>query len=559
VKPWHERFPDIYKYESAFWLAKNFAQAPLRVGAEISFTGTITVTVKLDKRLQRRTFELRVLYPPGYPYVPPRVEFLKPRIKRARHQGVDGAPCLFPPSAWKLNFPASEFYAAIERWLGYHLQGRYPRELAIYELPEYLSYSAFSILTVPQLMEMVADREAGSFAIDELLGYDLGALWSVDGKIVGRELLDALAPGNARNFKRRNGRWYRLHAEPAPVHNTIELQQLLASHGHHADLRKRPQETRDLIGLIFPDSAMRQERFLMLDLGVASKKVRPEVGKGWQVRAPQAYIVSHKEMFRRLEGIRDMAQLEDRRVVCFGLGAIGSPLTIALAREGVGDFMLCDPDTVRPGNVIRHALDLMSVGQFKAEAVESALSRINPSVRTASETFNLNDPDMIAARLRDSDLALLAIGDDLREELIGEIITTAEDPQPIILARTLHAGHAFRVALIRPRIDACLHCLVEYQAEQHPDWIYVPPDDLPEVYDAGCATPSRVGSGLTCQQAALFAAARALDVLENRVGELNHWLWVERPIPNGDLRLSNPTTLHHARFGPRADCPVCGV
>jgi hypothetical protein len=61
---------------------------------------------------------------------------------------------------------------------------------------------------------------------------------------------------------------------------------------------------------------------------------------------------------------------------------------------------------------------------------------------------------MITARVRDRDLVLLAIGDDLREELIGEIITTSEQQPPMILVRTLHAGDVFRVALVRPGIDA---------------------------------------------------------------------------------------------------------
>lgn len=559
MKPWHERFPSIYEYERAFWLDNGFEQAADRDEQEISFTGTITATVKLEQRLQSRPFKLRVIYPPGYPYVPPRVEFLDPKIKRARHQGLDGAPCLFPPAAWTLNFPASEFHTAIERWLDFHLQGRFPRELALYELPEYLPYSAFSILAPPQLLELLADRNAGRFSVDELLGVDLGVLWRVDEKVIGRELLDALAPTRTRKVELRIGRWYRLSEEPPPVQNTAELQQLLARHGHPVDLSKRPRLTRDLLGVVFPDAAMQEERFLMFDLGVKSKNVQSEVGKGWRVRSPQTYIVSHEELFRRLEGVRDVARLEDRRVVCFGLGAIGSPLALALAREGVADFMLCDPDTLRPGNIIRHALDLMSVGQFKAEAVESALARINPFLRTAVETKSLTNPDMISARLRDSDLALLAIGDDLREELIGEIIATSEQPQPLILVRILHAGDAFRVALVRPGIDACLQCLVEYQTEGHADWIPVPAADLPDVYDTGCAAPARPGAGLTGQQAALFAAARALEVLEDRVGENNHWLWVERPVPNADPRLRTAVTLYQTRFEPRAGCATCGV
>jgi molybdopterin/thiamine biosynthesis adenylyltransferase len=555
VKPWNERRPDIYEYERAFWLDKGFTQTPLRAGTEISFTCTITVTFKLDRQLQARTFELRVLYPPGYPYVPPRVEFLNPRIKRARHQGLDGAPCLFPASAWTLNFLASELYATIERWLTFHLQGRFPREFAIYELPEYLPHSAFSILTSPQFTDIIKGQPAGRFSVDELIGHDLGVVWAVDENIIGRELLEALA----RKVTRRVGRWYRLSAEPPPVHNTVELTQLLARSGHQVDLQARPQTDRHLIGLVFPDSVLTEERLLMLDLGVKSKNVQPKVGRGWLLRCPQTYIVSRDELFRRLHGVRDVAQFEHRRIACFGLGAIGSTTALALAREGVAEFTLCDPDSIRPGNVTRHALDLMSVGQPKTDAVELALTRIDPFLQTTVETESLTDPGMIEARIQGVDLVLLAIGDDLREELIGEIVTAAEEPAPIMLARTLHAGDAFRIALIRPGIDACLHCLDDYQTEQHPDWIYVPPDELPEVYDTGCAAPSRVGSGLTCQQAALFAAARALDFLENRASGFNHWLWVERPITNGDPRLSNPMTLHQMRFEPRADCPVCGV
>lgn len=559
MKPWHERFPSIYGYERGFWLDKGFEQARQRPGEEISFTGTITGRVKLDQRLQERQFKLRVAYPPGYPYIPPRVEFIDPKIKRARHQGLDGAPCLFPPQAWTLNFPASEFHTAIERWLDCHLQGRFPRELALYELPEYLPYSSFSILAPPRLLDAIKDQSAGRFSVDELLGHDLGVLWRVSEKAIGRELLDALAPAKTRKVELRIGRWYRLPDEPAPVQNTAELQQLLARHGHHVDLRKRPQVGRDLVGLIFPDHALQEERILMLDLGVKAKNAQTDVVKGWPLRSPRTYIVSHEELFRRLHGVRDVARLEDRLVVCFGLGAIGSPMALALAREGVADFMLCDPDTLRPGNIVRHALDLMSVGQFKAEAVESALARINPFLQTATETESLTNPEMITARVRDAALILLAIGDDLREELIGEIIATSEQPPPVILVRTLHAGDAFRVALIRPSIDACLQCLDDYQTEQHPDWIPVPAADLPDVHDNGCAAPARPGTGLTCQQAALFAAARALEVLEDRTGENNHWLWVERPVANADPRLRSAKTLYETRFEPRAGCAICGV
>lgn len=559
MKPWHERFPSIYEYEQSFWLDKGFGQASLRAGEEIAFTGTITARVKLHGELQAHAFKLRVIYPPGYPYISPRVEFLDPKIKRARHQGLDGAPCLFPPAAWTLNFPASEFYIAIERWLGCHLAGSFPRELALYELPEYLPYSAFSVIAAPEILEKMNGHDAGRFSVDELLGHDLGVIWSLNEHIIGRELLEAVAPARTRKVLRRVGRWYRLSEEPPPIHNTVELQQLLSHHGHQVDLRKRPQLDRHLIGLVFPDAALEEERFLILDLGVKSKKTQAEVSKGWHARAPHTYIVSHQELFRRLQGVRDLAELDKMRVVCFGLGAIGSPTALALAREGIGKFTLCDPDTLRPGNIIRHALDLLDVGQPKAEALEAALARVNPSIDTAVETAHLTHPDVIATKLTRANLVLLAIGNDLSEELIGEIVATSQTPPPLILARTLHAGAAFRVALVRPGIDACLRCLVDYQQERNPAWIHVPASDLGDVFDEGCASPARPGAGLTSQQAALFAAARTLEMLEGRTSETNHWLWIERPISNGDARLQTPMTLHQARFHPRPGCPICSV
>ncbi len=556
MRAWYQRFPTIYADERAYWLGKGFEQADVRRDG-VTFTGTITARIGGDAGLEQHQFKLRVKYPPGYPYVAPTVEFLDPPIKRARHQGVNGEPCLFPPAAWTTTLPASELYLAIERWLGYHLAGHFPRELALYELPEYFAWTPFTVLTSSVVFERLAGKRAGRLSVDELVGHELGVLWSVDEQVIGTELEDALAPPRTRKRVRHPGKWYRLDEEPPAVKNTAELQRTLKRSGHDVDLSRRPRE-KQLIGLVFRDAMLDEERILVLDIGVASKKAKPTVGKGWSVRAPQLYIVSHQELFRRLEGVRDTAELSQKRIVCFGLGAIGSHLVLALAREGVGSFALCDPDTLRPGNIVRHALDLLSVGQFKAEALEAALSRINPSADTLPEVQNLSHPDVIAAKLRDADLVIAAIGNDLQEELLSEVVVASDERPPMLLVRTLHSGAAFRVALLRPGVDACLTCLADYRAEQHPDWIDVPPDHLPDVFDAGCATPARPGAGLSSQHAALFAAARALEVLEDRASETNHWLWVERAIPHADPRLAAPATLHHTRFAPRSDCQMCG-
>jgi hypothetical protein len=199
----------------------------------------------------------------------------------------------------------------------------------------------------------------------------------------------------------------------------------------------------------------------------------------------------------------------------------------------------------------------LSVGQFKAEAVDAALSRISPAVDSVLEMENLSHPDVLATMIRGADLVVAAIGNDLKEELLCEVVARSDEQPPMLLVRTLHAGAAFRVALIRPGRDACVTCLADYRTDRHPDWIDVPTDDLPDVFDAGCAAPARPGAGLSSQQAAVFTASRALEVLEDRASDINHWLWVERPIA-GDVRLGKALTLHQTRFAPRPDCPTCG-
>ena len=414
------------------------------------------------------------------------------------------------------------------------------------------------MLAPPSMLDAMAGLERGSFTVDELVGQNLGVVWSIDEQQIGQELEDAIAPRRTRKRERLVSRWYRLAEEPPAMQYTVELERILKRSGHHASFTARRPRAKELIALVFPDSALGEERILLLDIGVASKKATPEVGKGWPIRAPQLYPVSHEELYRRLEGVRDLARLEEKHVACFGLGAIGSPLALALTREGVGSFGLYDPDILRPGNVVRHALDLLSVGQPKAEALESALARINPSVGT------LPDVEHLAPRR-----------DRRKDHPRGSRGRRDRQRSQRGAARRGHHGkrgpaadaagpHTARRRRVPGRADASrqgrvpdMPCLLPRR--RHPDWIEVPADDLPDIYDTGCATAARPGAGLASQHAAIFTAARALEILEDRQPADNHWLWVERSIPASDPRLQTPMTLHRARFQPRAGCSICDV
>ncbi|HEY6891352.1 MAG TPA: hypothetical protein VI300_26335, partial [Solirubrobacter sp.] len=187
------------------------------------------------------------------------------------------------------------------------------------------------------------------------------------------------------------------------------------------------------------------------------------------------------------------------------------------------------------------------------------LARINPWVRTRTETENLADPNVLANLVSSADVVISAIGDDLQETLLGEAIYASTTRPSMILVRTLHGGAAFRVVLIRPGVDACIECLASYRQASSAQWISVPPRGLKDLYDTGCAAPARPGTGLSSLDAAIFAAARAIDLLEDDAGDINHWLWVERAIASADPRLTDPHILHTATFRPLPGCRTCGA
>lgn len=69
--------------------------------------------------------------------------------------------------------------------------------------------------------------------------------------------------------------------------------------------------------------------------------------------------------------------INDRSVV-FGCGAIGSKITMHLARSGQTNLTLIDPDHVSPHNLVRHSLFADDIGQNKADALSEKIKKIFP-------------------------------------------------------------------------------------------------------------------------------------------------------------------------------------
>lgn len=112
---------------------------------------------------------------------------------------------------------------------------------------------------------------------------------------------------------------------------------------------------------------------------------------------------------RLLLGAKGVEKLLQSRVAVFGLGGVGGHAAEALARAGVGEFLLVDADTVGITNINRQTVaDHTTVGRLKTTVMRERILAIHPAARVQEwPVFVL--PDTPLDRLRGFDYLVDAV------------------------------------------------------------------------------------------------------------------------------------------------------
>ena len=83
-----------------------------------------------------------------------------------------------------------------------------------------------------------------------------------------------------------------------------------------------------------------------------------------------------------LLGADNMDRLADAKVAVFGIGGVGGYVVEALARSGVGSFVLVDDDKVCLTNLNRQIIATRkTVGRYKTEVMKERILDINPKAK----------------------------------------------------------------------------------------------------------------------------------------------------------------------------------
>jgi molybdopterin/thiamine biosynthesis adenylyltransferase len=167
----------------------------------------------------------------------------------------------------------------------------------------------------------------------------------------------------------------------------------------------------------------------------------------------------YEKLIERNLGIfapEEQQRIRDAKVVIIGCGGIGGVVATALARSGLGHFVLYDHDAYQPSNLNRQMSCFTdTLGVNKAIATREAILRINPEADVAVCTEALR-PDEIGRAIQMGDVFMPAADD---WPLSIAALNAAKDlGKPAIMAYPV--GALARVSTFLPNSPYAAECLV---------------------------------------------------------------------------------------------------
>lgn len=117
--------------------------------------------------------------------------------------------------------------------------------------------------------------------------------------------------------------------------------------------------------------------------------------------------------------------LKGLKIAVFGLGGVGGFALEALARAGVGHFLIVDFDTVSTSNINRQLIALNStVGEKKTEAFKKRLLDINPSIQI--QIYDGFFTENVSLQVFSGDFSVYAGGPDFIVDAIDTVKSKIE-------------------------------------------------------------------------------------------------------------------------------------
>jgi hypothetical protein len=569
VAPWWERFPGRLDAEREEFQARDLDfeldEAQFRDAGRVLLRGSVVY--------EGDDLELEVLYPDLYPYLRP--EVFAPGLSLPRHQNPSHYNlCLLDRNtrAWSPVRTAAWLVAERVPYLLSLIEGD-PEAMRAAEVPQGEPASSFfptppgMVVFVPaDALGLDHEHRRGSgrlhfgaeapprIAIRALLGELVVRSQNRKTKVIARAD-DALARRFSGDPKQM--RWVRLDA--APQEFTAEGVFAAAEEAQSGFGRPPWQPVADgeiaVTGVVFPEE-VRQSEYEDAWLFAVRFRRHAQGHRGQGTFVIRGERLTPEDLGARIPAL---SALRDATIAQVGLGALGAPLALELARSQVGAFRLLENDRVEAAQIVRWPFGISAVGHQKLEAVAGTIVQNYPYTRverfdhhlgqTALDRQNRseNELDLLDRFLGGASLLLDASAELGLQYLLSDLARERGLAQ--IYVSATEGARGGQIALIVPTRGGCWHCWGLHQRDRT---IPLPPSDpAATVQPRGCAAPTFTGAGFDLLPITAQAARVASAALGGAVAQSTVWV-CDMPDDGVGAPLWTPHEIPR-----REDCPFC--
>lgn len=237
--------------------------------------------------------------------------------------------------------------------------------------------------------------------------------------------------------------------------------------------------------------------------------------------APKSVVLPTLRAGRSDLGARvpSIAALAGRKVTLIGTGALGAPIAIELARNGLERLTLVDFDVVEPGNSVRWPLGAPAWGKSKVSALKEYIEahfpgcNVDPRLHALGMNSNPTDDELLAEILSDTDLLIDASAAHSVNRLLWDRTQRRGVPMIQLGATPEVRGGA---VVHYPVGGPCVLCL---QRARIAGTIDEPAgsDDERRMQPAGCGERTFIGADYDLQELSLQAIRQAVAVVWGRL------------------------------------------
>jgi molybdopterin/thiamine biosynthesis adenylyltransferase/ubiquitin-protein ligase len=530
MEQWWERYPEQLEAEQ---IGLDSLGYTWQIDESAKQSGLLVIHVEIPHEGEKLL--LTATYPGSYPYFPPHV-ILSNKVLPRHQQPVGKNLCLLARDGeeWR---PGNDSLAIL-------LRDQLPKLLRVSstdvtadfvaETEDHIGepFSSF-LIYAPYCAVVVPDGTPPSASSEGLLSIHLRAVLSGWNKempfangivstisdLSGRALVAGL-PAPPSFPEKHQGYWLRLPARPSSEKTQEHdyFVKLLMSRvpAFNAALNKAKVGKTFILGFVYPDEVSWRSNaddwfFIVVKVEVEAKRSRPVTYKLGFVRADWG---GEQAWMRRAPMLKP---LRKKKALIIGLGSLGAPLALHLARAGIQALHLIDYDHIQIGNTVRWALGWQYAGFQKACAIANHIQVEYPytsatwqDMRIGMVNGQFNDYNVIREACEKCDIIVDAAANHRVSHFLSDL--AKELGKPYVWLTTTHGTAGGVVGRVLPEWDfGCWHCFQYSLADKS---LPLPADiGADEIQPGGCSQATFIGAGINSEEVALLAARLIIATL----------------------------------------------